>query len=632
MTRRQTTGNLWFVLPRIAPPPDGVRRVAFLMMRHRGLIELTSGDDQPLILGDVRVNGRSAFVADSRTAASVAICDEVDDWIPRARAEADGVHAALRWLTPIDERGVVARIDVDNHGAAAADIEFIFAIRWGQTLVSTYDSEPLEGCLRLDPDAWGGGVALAWCTARTEFALGVGRPLTGSWQLTFERADGGIVWCGEPHRGPRGRQAPGVCARLEARRSLEVAAGAGASFEIYLSVAQDCKASSFDTRTLRETGWERLYARTRRRLAELNANVPAALDAHPHLGPLVRRNRLFCLFYSLGRTLDTEEICPVTSRSSDYYVSAAYWDRDALLWSFPCVLDMDAAMAAEMLRVAFGRQGRNIGIHSRFIDGSIYEPGFELDELLAPLLALDRYIERTGDWSIVEAAGVGQRLPRIERELEQRKHPTLPLVSTEYLPTDDLDLYPYCIYDNVLLWRACGVLERLLPRIGRAADAAKYGAWAQALKAAIYKHGVIRGSGAARFAWSVDLEGGQRSYDEPPGSLLLLPWHGFCAADDPIWRATLAWVYSTQNEHYFAQCDEIGCKHAEHPWVLAIANSLLTAERRGAALRLLSRATMDDGLACESIDEHTGAVKTGGHFATCAGFLCHALCEASRDA
>ena len=27
--------------------------------------------------------------------------------------------------------------------------------------------------------------------------------------------------------------------------------------------------------------------------------------------------------------------------------------------------------------------GRNIGVHSRFIDGTVLEPGFELDELMA---------------------------------------------------------------------------------------------------------------------------------------------------------------------------------------------------------------------------------------------------------
>lgn len=34
---------------------------------------------------------------------------------------------------------------------------------------------------------------------------------------------------------------------------------------------------------------------------------------------------------------------------------------------------------------------------------------------------------------------------------------------------------------------------------------------------------------------------------------------------------------------------------------------------------------MDNGIACESIDETTGECTTGKAFATCAGFVCHAL-------
>ena len=107
-------------------------------------------------------------------------------------------------------------------------------------------------------------------------------------------------------------------------------------------------------------------------------------------------NLFFCIFFSIGVTLDTEEFVMVTSRSPRYYVSAAYWDRDSLLWSFPAILQADTALAKKMLLYVFGRQRRTIGVHSRFIDGTVLEPGFELDELMAPVLALERYVTATG--------------------------------------------------------------------------------------------------------------------------------------------------------------------------------------------------------------------------------------------
>ena len=126
------------------------------------------------------------------------------------------------------------------------------------------------------------------------------------------------------------------------------------------------------------------------------------------LTQLYNTNLFFCMFFSTGITLDTEELVLVTSRSPRYYVSAAYWDRDSLLWSFPAILDADPERAKEMLSYVFGRQRRNFGIHSRYIDGTVLEPGFELDELVAPLLALERYINKTGDKSILSDPDIVQ--------------------------------------------------------------------------------------------------------------------------------------------------------------------------------------------------------------------------------
>lgn len=112
---------------------------------------------------------------------------------------------------------------------------------------------------------------------------------------------------------------------------------------------------------------------------------------------MMNENLFFSFFFASGRTLDTEELCLMTSRSPRYYVSAAYWDRDSLLWSFPAIVLTDAAYAREILMHVFTRQIRNVGQHSRYIDGTLLEPGFELDELCAPVLALEGYLVRTGD-------------------------------------------------------------------------------------------------------------------------------------------------------------------------------------------------------------------------------------------
>jgi hypothetical protein len=618
----ETTGNLWFVLPRIVPPLGGVQRAAFLMMKHRGLIELVSGNDAPLLQADVRSQGQSLF--------ENVEAERLADWIPVYRSSGAAHTATLTWLTPHDELGWAARLTVENRGTTPLPVEFAFTFHWGQTLVTTYCPEPLTGHLRPMASGWGdGGFGLGWATSRTEFGVGLGHSDGGRMQVrALRRRDHFEVWSGDARGDVPELLDTDVAAEVQALREAEVAPGETATFDLFMTAAQDTKAACMSTRYLYHRGFEDLLDTTIERLETLNAPLPAGLQADADLGPLVRRNRLFSYFYSLGRTLDTEELAPVTSRSSDYYVSAAYWDRDSLLWSFPTILDMDVERAAEMLETAFGRQGRNIGVHSRFIDGSIYETGFELDELCAPVLALERYIKRTHDWSLLQRIDLDRVIRRVQKELRQRRHADIALFSTEYLPTDDRAEMPYCIYDNALVWALGGALEYIEHYRENTTAAQGWAEVRRQVADAIREHGIIEHHGRAMVAWSVDLEGNYRLYDEPPGSVTLLGHLGFISHDDPALQATCDWIYSADNPLYFAQFDEIGCLHEPLPWVLAIANSLLLPRRREGALQRLRGLPMDDGLACEAVYEDSGRVKAGHHFATCAGYLCMAVREA----
>lgn len=342
------------------------------------------------------------------------------------------------------------------------------------------------------------------------------------------------------------------------------------------------------------------------------------------LTQLYNTNLFFCMFFSTGITLDTEELVLVTSRSPRYYVSAAYWDRDSLLWSFPAILDADPKRAKEMLSYVFGRQRRNFGIHSRYIDGTVLEPGFELDELVAPLLALERYINKTDDKSILNDSDIAQGISLILNRLRQHEAASCRLYDTFLQPTDDEHVYPYITYDNVLVWKALKDLAQLAPQYAHLEKTA------DEIKDAIMTHCVQKDAeGKPYFGWSIDLNGSHDVYDEPPGSLQLLPLFDFCSPTDEIYRNTVAMIRSPEYKYSFANSpiNEIGCPHAPHPWILSLANSLLCG-RVEHCRAILEKISMDNGIACESVDEVTGYCTTGEAFATCAGFLCHSIREA----
>lgn len=581
MQRYLPTGSEQVSLPRVNEINAGVEDLTFLHMASRGLIDLRGGQLEPLMRPFVAQQGVEAELGGFEWS-------RLGYWYPRfaARAGALGLEGVI--LTPVGERGFGYRLWLTNNGAETVETAFGLRGQTGSAWHCVNVDKPIEGALNCYVSGWSGLPVFEQMCGVPLFALA---PICeGECRAEFELAGEGWLW------------------RLE--RTVRLAPGESAEFTAWWGLGLEEVSAVTSARELQRRGWDWELRRSLAWLAQRSLDL-----GDEALTRLYNTNLFFCIFFSTGRTLDTEELVLVTSRSPRYYVSAAYWDRDSLLWSFPAVLDADAALAREMLGYVFGRQRRNIGVHSRFIDGTVLEPGFELDELMAPVLALERYVDATGDRSVLADPDVLRGIDGILKKLDAERAEDCELYETFLQPTDDERVYPYITYDNVLVWRALRALGRLFER-------PELTERAERVRRAIYDNCIFDGA----FAWSVDLAGGHDVYDEPPGSLLLLPYYGFCAWDDPVYLKTAEMIRSPDYAYSFAGCEiaEIGCPHAPHPWLLSIGNSLLCG-RSGEALEHLRRTRLDNGIACESVDEHTGECTTGEAFATCAGFICHAL-------
>lgn len=581
MERYLPTGSEQVSLPRVNEINAGVEDLTFLHMASRGLIDLRGGQLEPLMRPFVAQQGVEAELGGFEWS-------RLGYWYPRfaARAGALGLEGVI--LTPVGERGFGYRLRLTNNGAETVETAFGLRGQTGSAWHCVNVDKPIEGALNCYVSGWSGLPVFEQMCGVPLFALA---PICeGECRAEFESAGEGWLW------------------RLE--RTVRLAPGESAEFTAWWGLGLEEVSAVTSARELQRRGWDWELRRSLAWLAQRSLDL-----GDEALTRLYNTNLFFCIFFSTGRTLDTEELVLVTSRSPRYYVSAAYWDRDSLLWSFPAVLDADAALAREMLGYVFGRQRRNIGVHSRFIDGTVLEPGFELDELMAPVLALERYVDATCDRSVLADPDVLRGIDGILRKLDAERAEGCELYETFLQPTDDERIYPYITYDNVLVWRALRALGRLFER-------PELTERAERVRRAIYDNCIFEGA----FAWSVDLAGGHDVYDEPPGSLLLLPYYGFCAWDDPVYLKTAEMIRSPDYTYSFAGCEiaEIGCPHAPHPWLLSIGNSLLCG-RSGEALEHLRRTRLDNGIACESVDEHTGECTTGEAFATCAGFICHAL-------
>jgi uncharacterized protein len=609
------TGNEYVALPTIRERDGAVEQVNVIHMGMNGLLAF-SGGATPFLTPRITINDEE-LVLDGRLT-----WEREGDWLPKFRLKEDWLEVEGVYFCPLGQRGFVLSLKVSNLSPNSFYCGLSADLSWSALLHQINVTKPLKGDRFLVAKTWEDMPALEFRSPAPLVALAPYPPDKSS-RFFFRK--------GLQALNPTGREA-----LLEGNENLllhwlqskEVKKGEAWQAYFYFGLGLDEIGAFSTARELQRTGGKALRQQTVKWLEE-KRRVTKTKD--PQLDSLMNVNAFFNRFYATGVTIDTEETVCLTSRSSRYYVSGAYWDRDTLLWSFPAILALDPEWARKVLGYVFTRQAKNFGVHSRYLNGAVLEPGFELDELCAPVIALRNYLEATRDMGFLNQPRVRESLDRFEKELAAQKHPKKDLYQTWLLPSDDPWQQRYVTYDNVLVWRALMDLAQIY-RMEKnkllSVKISRLQRQAGLVKAAIIRYCVVKGPKGRMFAWSADLEkkNGHMLYDEPPGSLLLLPHYGFCKVSYPLWKRSRDWIYSADYPYSFAgkPFEEVGCAHAPHPWVLASVNSLL-AGQKDRALKFLKKAKMDNGIACESVDENTGETATGEAFATCAGFLAYGI-------
>lgn len=589
----QVTGNEFVSLPQIRQKDGVVENLTFLYMQAKGMIEMVGND--ALMQPYFQVDGRAVQTEKTWSRAHY--------WIPACTAVDQDVRCACTYLSPVGERGFVLHLTMKNQGQVQRSVRMGVCGEWLKTNHRVNETLTIEEGRSSVTSGWNHMFVFRQRPGLPLFAFA---PITSDDQ-PYSQIDQGADWILNGYRYDIGK-------------NLQLEGGEEQALDVFFGLGYEEVAAATSAKEMLRQGYDALLEKTESWLAKRERKA-----LNPQLTYLLNTNLFFSFFFATGRTIDTEELVMVTSRSPRYYVSAAYWDRDSLLWAFPSVLVTDCKYAKELLLSVYRKQGRNFGIHSRYIDGTVLEPGFELDELCAPVIALKTYVDQTHDRDILKQPVITERLEDILEKLEERRHPNVTMYSTFLQPTDDMHCYPYLTYDNALV-------VYVLRALGDMLDRPQLTHQAEQVKAAVEANCRIIENGRMMYAWSVNLQGQYDIYDEPPGSLQLLPWYGFCNWKDTVWLNTVAYIRNKDYELSFSghPIAEIGCKHAPHPWVLSMCNSLLSGHT-DTAVEHLNRTKMDNGIACESVNEDNGLCETGAAFATCAGFLSFALLHACGE-
>jgi uncharacterized protein len=515
------------------------------------------------------------------------------DWLPHAETPVPGGAVSAQWIAPVtrggrSESGVAARLVHRNETAHPQRVRLAWTGEWRSTVVHHFRAKELELALRTRDDAWTG--------CRAVYA-GADRLLLS---ISWRPGEGASFPADQPATGWR------------CEREAVLDAGATLELDVYVGVSTEPDGSGAAALSLRRTGFDALRAET---VSWLEHRGPRFADEP--LERVVRRNAFFSHFFAQADCIDTGRVVMLTSRSPRYYVSGAFWSRDAYWWSFPALILVDPVRARRALVSSLAAAGDDIAHHALYVTGQRLYPGFELDELVAPVLAVWRYVDATGDRSILDDPSWRRLRATVRRELDEVEVVVggSTVHTTVLLPTDDPTDFPVTATGNALVALALEAIARL---DGDAEAAAAASALREALPGLFVRDG--------RWAWAVDLDGEPEWRDEPPLGLRLLPYLGIdlepgTAAGDAH-AATLRWLVTAYPFHYDGPYPGAGAPHFASPSSFDLGNRLLTGDASlGDPRAQLAGTPMDNGIACESWDPRSGIVVTGQAMASVAGFL-----------
>jgi uncharacterized protein len=595
------TGNEWLALPDIRASDGALMSFNVLSMRDRGLLQVNGEGGRPVLQPHVKADGKPVALHEFAWTLR-------DYWIPEGRQLEDGLEINVTYCAPNGYRAAFVRLHLTNRRSAAVPVQLGLRASFGSLSRVTYLPVRLRGELVQGPSPWvDPGEAFSFITTDTQFAWALVHP--GSTALT---------------------QTPplAVAPEADAVRSAVLQPGESAEALYIVAAGVEEFSAAHNARSLREMldreGADRLIAQMAAWCrARTRSTGRADLDA------LMNRNFLFTALYAWGRTIDTEQLVGVTSRSPHYYVSAAYWDRDAMLWSFPGLLDVDPTLAREALEYALTIQLRNTGTHSRFINGIVLEDGFQLDEAVAPLLALAAYVRATGDVPFLTAHR--EAVDLLRDRLQGRFVADVGLYSSLQDSQDEYQKLPYLTYDNALAWRALSDLSYLYGRLRDQSGANEMTRRARALHAAILARMVTTEAPAAGGTILASATDGSTSVttEIPPGSLMKLPALGFMSEDDPLFDRTFRWLHSTAYKYSYAgrRFGLPGSYRLPETTSWMVADELLLKRSHERALTILLASAWDAGIITEGVDPDTAVADPAGRaFATAAGYVAHAIC------
>ncbi|HHU63410.1 MAG TPA: glycoside hydrolase family 125 protein [Clostridiales bacterium] len=598
------TGNEYIAIPCIDTDTAGIKNFNTMFMRYRVLLEVGSDERQKdcyLFVPLLEIEGQPHKLDKSKL-----VWKKLGSWVPSFTYEDQQVALTGTIVAPLKEKGFMYILNLTNKGQ---DADFTLGLKGMTKHIHEliFSRQSVCGVKNAQLDQWTKNLVLGFKSYNGSLAYAIGSSMED------------VKW--EFYGKPIDINKP---VQYKAYNKIHLEQGQGAEVCFYISVNLEEDGAAANLIHLKRRGYKQMLEET---LNWLRSKEKSHEDKD--VQKIANENLFFNYFFSVGKAMDTDEYAPLTSRSPLYDESGAFRERDSLLWSMPALTMVDKTRASKVLEFIFEHHFVNAGQNIHYIDGRVLFPGFGLDQVAAYYIALENYIDATEDYDILNRGNIREALSFLEGVIDERYDEDVGLYSTFLLPSNHPAEHPFVIYDNVLVWKAFCIMNRLNRIMENFSLERYFEEKADALKDKILQHGIVEVGGKKIFAWSTDGRGGHRIYNDPSGSLVLLSYLGFVDEDDDVYTNTLEYLYSKDYKYYMsdADFDELACsRHPNSLSTLGLCAGLLSP-RRKKALKHIKRMPMDSGLFCERVYPDTGIISSGAAFAAGAGFLAWALLQ-----
>lgn len=570
----QITGNHWLALPCIHPIDGAIHCVGAVHRAARAAVEFAGGPDF--------ITGRDAPLARPYLAidgvpvewSSLALAwERAFGWLPTFTATVGSVVVRATVFAPYgrdaDTAGAVYALAFENRAAEARQLTVGLDGSLGHRQLRVRTARPFvdaHSVRRGSTDA----VVLSGEAVPSLVALATGADGTS----TIDTPD---------------------AHSYRIRRDLRLPPKGHADTAFFIAVGPEGDGAEATVAVMRRRGWRYLLSATRDALKSLEqATGHEALDA------LINRNLLFAYFYGVGRALDDAHFYVMRTRVPWHSRGVTVREWEALMWTLPAVQLADAPLARELLLRSCELHGYSPGQGVRYLDGTLFEPGFSLEGAAAYAIAIERYIRETSDEQVVDEPVIADTLYGAFEDVRVRRHEDIPLFSTEISPSGTQTPFAFTLHGNAVAAMALDVFRRTLDE-----ETAKAVDDPEAVRAAMQRHFARERDGKEILMSAVNLSGEAVADDEPSASVVWLPMYDAADRSDPTYRRTVRSIEAD-------------------PQVLVRQIAYLLGPDAGDTLKWLRRAPLHNGLAAEFVDAEGRATANGGD-ASLAGLLAYML-------